>query len=177
MDRYQQIWNSLEDKEYRSLLAADVGTGLAFQIRLLREKRGLSQEELGQLAGKKQPTVSQQWENPDYGRFSLKTLKEIAAAFDVGLMVKFVSFGELVEWLVNITPERLAPPSYEEERQSALTGMSIRFGHGTGTTIDTPESVASYEGNLGTATSGYVPPGGGVSYEEQKTREREAAIA
>ena len=63
-------------------------------------------------------------EDPNYGRYSLKTLKRLAKAFDVALLVRFVSFGELGEWTVNLTPQKLKPPSYEEERQMSFYQIS-----------------------------------------------------
>ena len=112
-----QLWKSLKDEEYRREYSADVGTGLAFQIKLLREKNGWTQDRLAELTGKQQETISQ-WENPDYGNYTLKTLKSLAAAFDVALMVKFVPFSELVEWMSGLTPGRLAPSSFKEEGTS-----------------------------------------------------------
>ena len=115
MDKREQLWESLKDKEYRQLFAEDVGTGLAFQIKLMREDRGWTQEQLAQCAGKAQETISQ-LENPDYGRHSLTTLKKLAAAFDVALIVRFARFGELVDWTTNITPDNLTPQSYDDEK-------------------------------------------------------------
>ena len=126
MARQEEIWKSLQDEDYRRAFTADVDTGLAFQIRLLREKKGWTQEELGQRAGgKKQETISQ-WENPNYGRYTLRTLKDLAVAFDLGLIVRFAPFSELVEWAANLTPDRLAPPSYEEESRTRDWGRNGR---------------------------------------------------
>jgi transcriptional regulator with XRE-family HTH domain len=175
-NKQREFMDTLRDREYRRAFADEIATSLAFQIRRLREARQWSQEDLAEKTEKKQPTISQ-WEDPNYGRYSLKTLKELAAAFDVALLVRFAAFSELADWTVDVPPSRLTPPSYEEERQSALTDMSIRFGQVAGTTIDTAEFVASYEGKPGTATSGFVPPGGGELFEEQRPRERELAKA
>jgi transcriptional regulator with XRE-family HTH domain len=120
----RQILRSLENREYRREFAADVGTGLAFQVRLLREARGWTQEELAHQMGKRQETICQ-WENPDYGRYTLKTLSELAAAFDVALLVRFAPFSELVDWSVNLTPERLAPASFDDELQCTLPRMVL----------------------------------------------------
>jgi transcriptional regulator with XRE-family HTH domain len=127
MDKKQQLFKSLGDREYRQAFAADIGTGLAFQIRALRDKHGWTQEELAGRTGKAQETISQ-LENPDYGRYTLKTLKTLAAAFDVALAVNFVSFGELVERLANLSPGRIAPPSYEEERQMSFAEVPDSSG-------------------------------------------------
>ena len=120
----QQVLRSLEDREYRREFAADVGTGLAFQVRLLREARGWTQEELAHQMGKRQETICE-WENPNYGRYTLKTLGELAAAFDVALLVRFAPFGELVDWAINLTPESLAPPSFDDELRSAFPRMAL----------------------------------------------------
>ncbi|MEX0786199.1 MAG: helix-turn-helix transcriptional regulator [Dehalococcoidia bacterium] len=116
MTRSEQIWKSLEDKEYRDAFNADVDTGLAFQIRALREKNGWTQAQLGERAGGKAQETISQWENPNYGSYTLNSIKDLAVAFDVGLAVRFVPFSDLVEWNANLTPERIAPPSFDEER-------------------------------------------------------------
>jgi len=124
MTKRQQILRSLENEEYRREFAADVATTLAIQIRLLREKYGWTQEQLAQRMGKRQETISQ-WENPDYGRYTLNTLKELAAAYDVALIARFAPFSDLVDWVANLTPQRLAPPSFVEELQSAVTRVAL----------------------------------------------------
>lgn len=124
MIKRQQILKSLEDREYRREFAADIGTGLAFQVRLLREDRGWTQEQLAHRMGKRQETISQ-WENPDYGRYTLNTLRELAAAFDVALLVRFAPFSELVDWSINLTPERLTPPNFDEESQPTFTWAAL----------------------------------------------------
>ncbi len=117
MNKCDQLWKSLENKEYRRAFIAD-DTGLAFQIKMLRDKKGWTQAELGKRAGgKKQETISQ-WENPNYGKYSLSTLKDLAIAFDVGLSMRFAPFSELVQWNCNLTAERLAPPSFDEEEHA-----------------------------------------------------------
>lgn len=113
MNKSEQLWRSLENEEYRKAFIVD-DTGLAFQIKLLREKNGWTQDQLADRVGSRQETISQ-WESPDYGRYTLKTLKGLATAFDVGLIVRFSPFSELVEWNANLTPGRLAPLSYTEE--------------------------------------------------------------
>ena len=134
MTKRQQILRSLENEEYRREFAADVGTGLAIQVRLLREKCGWTQEELAQRMGKRQETISQ-WENPDYGRYTLNTLKELAAAYDVALLVRFAPFSDLVDWVANLTPQRLAPPSFAEELQTVATQTALPRDDSTRTQV------------------------------------------
>ena len=112
-----QFITNLSDPEYRKAFVDEmVGTGLAFQIRRLRNARSLTQKALADQMGNNQVTISQ-WENPGYGSYSLSSLKQLASAFDVGLLVRFVSFSELADWTIDVGDERLTPPTYEDERQ------------------------------------------------------------
>jgi hypothetical protein len=54
-------------------------------------------------------------ENPNYSRFNLKTLKKIASAFDVALIVRFVPISELVEWELKLSSEALEAISYDQD--------------------------------------------------------------
>lgn len=71
---------------------------LANQIRATRDKLGWSQERLACESGMNQNAISR-LESPDYGKPTLKTLKRLAKAMDVGLIVRFAPFSELVDWL------------------------------------------------------------------------------
>lgn len=122
--KQRKFLDSLTDKEYREMFADElVGTSLAFQIRRLREARQLTQNDISGLTGKAQPTISQ-WEDPNYGRYTLSTLKELAAAFKVALLVRFVSFSELADWTVDVDPTRLIPPSYDDEYRTSFAAIS-----------------------------------------------------
>lgn len=122
-DKEQQIRDSFVEKAYREALAVEhVNTTLAIQIRQLREQRYGKQAALAQRLGKHQETISQ-WENPDYGRYSLTSLKKLAAAFDVALLVKFISFNELAKDMVNLSPARLCPSSFNDELAEAIAEM------------------------------------------------------
>jgi transcriptional regulator with XRE-family HTH domain len=90
---------------------------IPFQIRALRlsKQRNWTQEQLALEAGMKQERISA-LENPNYGQFSLKTLKQLASAFDVALIVRFAPFGELAEWTINLSSESLEVPSFKQDR-------------------------------------------------------------
>jgi len=171
MTKRQQILKSLENEEYRREFAADVGTSLAIQIRLLREKLGWTQEELAQRMGKRQETISQ-WENPDYGRYTLNTLKELASAYDVALLVRFAPFSDLVDWIANLTPQRLAPPSFAEEVQSAAATVALPRDDSTEAEIP---GVA--QGLLFTVATVDVFPKGPAVEERPAIYERDTAVA
>lgn len=118
--RHEQMWNSLHDSEFRKqLIDEHINVGIAFQIRGLRNRQKLRQEDLAKQLGVKQPLVSA-WENPNYGNYSLNTLKDMAKAFDVGLLVRFVPFSTLVSWTLNVTPNVIAPASFDEEGHPAM---------------------------------------------------------
>lgn len=111
------IREELPNKEFReSYVGENARRGLAYQITALREARGWSRAEFARQAGRPQSNVSR-WEDPTYGKFSLSTLLEIASVFDVGLSVRFVSFGDLLTSVANRRPEKLAVLSYDAERQ------------------------------------------------------------
>ena len=111
----------LENREFReSYVAENVRRGLAYQIAALRRARGWSQAEFARQAGKPQSTIHR-WEDPTYGKFSLSTLIEIASIFDVGLISKFVGFGELLVSVSNLRPDKLAILSYDKEREKAAS--------------------------------------------------------
>lgn len=111
----EELLSNLKNKEYRiAFVSSHINNGIPFQIRTMRNNRNLTQEELAKLAVMKQAAICR-LENPNYGNFTLKTLKEVASAFDVALIVKFVSFGELVEWDLNLGSESLDVVDYKDD--------------------------------------------------------------
>jgi len=106
-----------------TFVESNISKGLAFQIRSLREREGWSQQELADKIGSRQNAIYRA-ENPNYGKQTLTTLKKIAAAFDVGLVVRFVPFSELVDWVSGtprtvegLTSAALMVPAFEEEER------------------------------------------------------------
>jgi transcriptional regulator with XRE-family HTH domain len=116
------IRDELADKEFRDgYVAENARRGLAYQITALREARGWSRAELARQADRPQSNTSR-WEDPTYGKYSLSTLIEIAAIFDVALVAKFVSFEELLASVSDLRPSKLAVPSSEEEQKRMASG-------------------------------------------------------
>jgi transcriptional regulator with XRE-family HTH domain len=113
--RRAQIVASLQDKEYREIFnEEEIDTTLPFQIRAMREARHWSQQELADRVGMTQESISR-LENLDTGSYSVKTLKRLAAVFDVALLVRFAPFSELVDWAANISEEALAVPEFARD--------------------------------------------------------------
>jgi transcriptional regulator with XRE-family HTH domain len=128
---HRQVWKALSDKAYRdTFVDSHIATNLAAQIYALREARGWTQGQLAERAGMAQARISVM-ENPSYDQFTLSTLKRLRAAFDVALVVKFMPFTEFTDWMVNLTPEKLAPPNFEEEMEEEKSRAGERFESAT----------------------------------------------
>lgn len=116
--RRQSIIRGLARKGYRdAYVGQHIKRGLATQIRSLRESRDWTQAELANRLDTRQSAIAR-LEDEDYGRYSLQTLTNLASAFDVALMVRFVPFSHLVDYTTNITPDDLAPPSFADSGMS-----------------------------------------------------------
>lgn len=70
-------------------------------------------------------------ESPDYGRQTISSLKRIANALDVALVVRFVPFSQYIDWLSGtpridegISPNSLAVRSFEKEEEENLLEVS-----------------------------------------------------
>lgn len=104
-----------QDMEYRQAYAeAAVEQGIAWQVRVNRERRGFKQSELAAKIETHQSAISRM-EDPDYGAHSLQQLVKVAHAFDCALMVKFVSYSMLARESECLSPDQLFAPSYTEE--------------------------------------------------------------
>lgn len=107
--------------ERERFVESHVAKGIANQIRATRDKLGWSQEELAEKLGMTQNAISR-LESTEYGRPTITTLKRLASAFDVGLVVRFVPFSEMVYWISGtshsvqgLSPASLAVPSFTED--------------------------------------------------------------
>ncbi|HUO81300.1 MAG TPA: helix-turn-helix transcriptional regulator [Gammaproteobacteria bacterium] len=112
ISRREQIVDSLESKEYRDAFVENaINIGIPFQIKGMRDLRGWTQEHLAELCNKPQPQISR-LESPGYGSFTLKTLRELASAFDVGLLVAFVPFSLLADRAACFSTRELEVPDF-----------------------------------------------------------------
>ena len=142
--RKRKIIEKLKNKEYRDAFAVEhIDTGIPFQIRALREQNGRewTQKELGVRTGMAQETISR-IEDPNYGKLTLKTLKKLASAFDVGLMVRFVPFSELVDWELSLTPASLEAASFDKDSYSDATSIAVSEKEAT-ITVDSKETIST----------------------------------
>lgn len=110
--------------------------GIAYQIRALREDRNLSQEKLAAMVEMNQNAISR-LESPKRGRPTITTLKRIAEALDVALVVRFVPFSKVANWIsgtpyveIGISTGELAPPNFDKDdgfTQQATTAIQRHF--------------------------------------------------
>lgn len=111
------------DSEYRQgYMEAAVEQGVAWQLKINREARGISQVEMARLLGTKQSAVSRM-EDPSYGVHNLETLKKAAAVFDCALLVRFVSYSVLGREAECLSPGELYAESYSEEAAVVLDNL------------------------------------------------------
>lgn len=128
----------LKDKRFRdAFVSSRIDTGLAFQIRALRQKEKFSQEALGEKLGTSQNAICR-LESPDYGRASISTLKKIASVFDVALVVRFVRFSTLVNDILDLSTESVIVDKFEEDK-----------GLEPPSTVDTPTEAEVASGTTG----------------------------
>jgi transcriptional regulator with XRE-family HTH domain len=110
-----KLIKEFQDKAYRhASVASHITNRIAFQIRALREQRQWNQERLAQEAGMKQERISV-LENPNHSSVNIETLKRLARAFDVALIVGFVPFSHLAKWELDLSSNSLEVPSFDQE--------------------------------------------------------------
>jgi transcriptional regulator with XRE-family HTH domain len=113
--------DELGEKEMReAYLSAQIRTKLTSQIRTIRSQRGWSQGDFARELGKPQSNVSQRLENREYGQFTLSTLLEIAAAFDVGLVVEFVPYEDFLRRTQDLSATRLQVSAFSRSALEPL---------------------------------------------------------
>jgi transcriptional regulator with XRE-family HTH domain len=133
----KSLFEKLKSKSYRQAYVAEhVRTGIAYQIRALRTQRGWSQKRLAEEMGKPQSVVSR-LEDPDYGKVSVQTILEGAAAFDVALLVQYVSFPEFLRSTRNVSPEALRADSFDERKFRPSTSNVVTISSGS------PQAIAN----------------------------------
>jgi transcriptional regulator with XRE-family HTH domain len=150
INKKNKLIDRLKNKEYRdSFVESHIKIGIPFQIRLLREERGWTQKELADRIGVKQAWIAQ-IENPNYSGFSLKTLFKLASIFDIALIVRFISFSNLVKWELELSSVSLKVQSFEEEdyfKPSVINnvsqGVSVLGGEGIINLINPSQAYAT----------------------------------
>jgi transcriptional regulator with XRE-family HTH domain len=125
----EQLRRNLQtDRAYRKAFVCEhVDQNIPFQIRANREHRGWTQADLGKRARMAQARISV-LEDPNYSKFTISTLKRLAAAFDTGLQVAFVPVSAVMNRSVNLANHLVSPsadedPGLNEESEGAVNAV------------------------------------------------------
>ena len=122
-------WQKLQTKVYRDAYAeAQLSIEIPFQVRALRKARGWTQAKLAALCGIPQSRISH-IEQPGRDPLSLRTLYRLSSAFDVGLLVQFVSFSELVHLEAAFNPVTFYVSSFKDDKLEEATTAVSNFEH------------------------------------------------
>ena len=176
------LTSKLSSKKYRdAFVAARISQTLAIQLRVLRQRAGLSQPELARELGTSQNAVSRM-ESPKYGKHSSSTLKKLAAYYDVGLIIRFAPFSEIMDWTLGLKEESVAVPDFahdrlEEELDSMLADKRRASSHclAADEAMDIPHSVVPHRRFSAAAQAG--PEWPTQSSEDVLTRRKPAGTA
>ena len=76
--------------------------------------RSLKQSELAEKIGTQQPAVAR-FENANYSKWKVETLKKVARALDVRLKITFESFGSLLDEDANLDRKSLVIPAFKDD--------------------------------------------------------------
>lgn len=122
--RIASLWSKFKNKVFRDAFSnTQLATGIAAQIQTMREDRNLTQTELAEASGMAQSRVSL-LEDPSYDRMSIGTLKRVASALDVALLVKFVPYSEILRDAVVSSENKFAVQSFAQDTSPVLPSSS-----------------------------------------------------
>lgn len=100
----------------RAFVEAEALTGLAHQIRVLRHQRQWTQAQLARHLGTTQAAISR-LEDADYGKYSVRTLLDLAHAFDVGLCLRFQSIVDQMVEVRQVRTSDLEVEAFDDEAE------------------------------------------------------------
>lgn len=110
-------WRKLSSKEYREAYSeTQMSVDILFQVEALARSHNKTLSDLVKEADA--PLAQLEGEEP----ISPETLHRLAAVFDVGLMVRFVPFSDLVYWESVFDPNTFDVTAFNDDR---LPGLDI----------------------------------------------------
>jgi len=120
--RISKLRNSRDSRA--SYIKTKLSVLVPAQLRALRLKsEAPRQEDLASLAGMKQSRISAM-ETPGAVNFNLETLVRLAATHKVGLVVKFVSFSEMLRWENSFSQDSFDVVNLERDVEFIQGGQS-----------------------------------------------------
>lgn len=108
-----------DESARKAFVSSTIAARLAVRIYNLRKQAGWTQPQLAEHADMKQARISV-LEQGDYENFTFSTLKKIAAAFGVAIIIDFVSFPEFLKWSESLTAETAGPDSFDESDKKGI---------------------------------------------------------
>jgi transcriptional regulator with XRE-family HTH domain len=129
----EELKREFSDKEYRDAYAEDfLNTKIATQLRAIREQRRLTQKDLAEKIGTKQPGVAR-LEDVNYASWSIAMLEKLASALDVRLNVSFETFGSLLDEDESFSRAWLERPDFDSDPafQRVTASASSMVGMGS----------------------------------------------
>ena len=115
MTRRSSLIKRFQDQEYRQIYVESfIDSSIATQIKVLRDQRDLTQTDLADLAAMKQGQISR-LEKVNNERWKVITLRRIARALDLALVVRFESFGNVIPDVESFERKTLQRPSFADD--------------------------------------------------------------
>jgi transcriptional regulator with XRE-family HTH domain len=163
-ERSNLIRRLVENTDTRaSYIKAKLGILVPSQIRALRMRSDMPrQSDLAKAAGVHQSRISM-FETPGAANMTLETLSRIAAAFKVGLIVKFVSFTEMLREENNYSQDRFCVITIERDRAFIEPTIEqpqphIEGGAGAANTLGNDQDVSQLDRGASGMTYKYEQP-------------------
>lgn len=111
----QTLFDKLQDSDYRkAFIASTIRAAVPLHFRYLRKSRRLTQSQVEKTSGKAQSWISQ-LENSSYGKMTVQTLLDLAAVYDVALLIKPVPFSRFLREYDDFSDSALEVESFQEE--------------------------------------------------------------
>jgi transcriptional regulator with XRE-family HTH domain len=111
----RRLMNRFRNVEYRRAYVDEfTDSYIATQLKVLREQRGFTQEQLAERLGVKQSQICR-WESVNNRSWQVRTLKRIAGALDLALVVRFESFGKILPEIGSFGRAALERPAFADD--------------------------------------------------------------
>jgi transcriptional regulator with XRE-family HTH domain len=162
--RRKVLSQKLKDKKYRdAYVKATVTHGIAHQIRVNRQARGLSQQALAELCHPKTTqAVISRLEDTANGKFNIASILKIASALDVAVIVKLVPFSKFLletddKTVAGLTASSFQPDDVERgEITLSFTNTTRSPAFYTAITLHESDLAA---GKMATSSGSIAPTG------------------
>ena len=106
---------TLQNRKFRQAYSwAQLRYTIAFQVVALREHHGWDRATLAKKIGVAESAIAR-LENANRDHYNVADLKKLADVFDLGLVLRFVSFSEIKSFAEYSAPQTLQPLSWAEE--------------------------------------------------------------